>query len=115
MQLFTNAFYAYDKEDKFLKTPWYAHLGVFAAGFANGALVGGFEKKKDVIFGALGPDNILARSGIDFFARGIGVTTEFTMASFAKSKYKSLSFEGFSKKAGKSVPKVFGYLLTTYY
>jgi hypothetical protein len=46
-----HGFYAYEQDDKFLEPPWYSNLGGFAAGFANGALFGGFEKPK--LFGYL--------------------------------------------------------------
>ncbi len=116
MQPFTKAFFAYDKEDKFLETPWYSNIGVMAAGFTNGALVGGFEKGKGEIFRFLkAQSSETYQAGIEFMARGIGVTAEFSMTAFSKSKYKYLSFEGYGEKSGKSVPKVLGYLLTTYY
>jgi hypothetical protein len=113
MQTFT---YAYNKEDKFLETPWYAHIGVMAAGFANGALVGGFEQKKDGVFDLLNlQQKPLFKYGTDALVRSAAVAIEFGGTSLAKSKGKSISFYEFDKKYFKGLPKLAGYLLTTFY
>ena len=112
MQTFT---YAYNKEDKFLKTPWYAHIGVAAAGFANGLLVAGFEKGKVEIFDNLGIESRVLKYGTDALVRSAAVAIEFGGTSLAKSKGKSISFYEFDKKYYKVLPKLAGYLLTTFY
>jgi len=46
-----HGFYAYEQDDKFLKTPWYAHLGVMATSFAVGSGIGLFEKNESYLHG----------------------------------------------------------------
>jgi len=106
--------FAFDPDDKFCKTPWYSHLGVYAAGFTNGLIVAGFEgwgkdelRKLDLSK----TNSILA--GSDFMTRSFGVFTEFTLTSYAK--YGKFKWTGFGNKAGKGSIKNLGYLLTTYY
>jgi hypothetical protein len=114
MKSTNHGFYAYDKDDKFLKTPWYSHLGVFAAGFANGALVGGFEKgKKDVFKLMQINDYKIFKYGTDALVRSAAVAIEFGGTSLAKSKGKSISFYEFDKKYYKRSAKISG--LFTYY
>ena len=108
-------FFAFDKEDKFLKTPLYSHLGIYAAGFANGVIVAGFDEFSEDIFDELGATKGFAKSGIELGVRSLGVGTEFGLTSFAKSKYKTINGKGFGSKAGKGSLKNLGYILTTYY
>ncbi len=114
MQPFTNAIYAFDKEDKFLETPWYAHIEIFGAGAANGLLVAGFEGwgKDELRKLDLSKTNSII-AGSDFATRSLGTFAEFTLSSYAK--YGKSKWTGFADKAGKGGLKNFGYLFTTYF
>jgi hypothetical protein len=116
MNIANHGFYAFDNDDKLLETLWYETLGVFAAGFANGALFGGFEKgKKDVFKLMQINDYKIFKYGTDALVRSAAVAIEFGGTSLAKSKGKSISFYEFDKKYYKGLPKLAGYLLTTFY
>jgi RHS repeat-associated protein len=106
------AFFAYDKEDKFLKTPWYAHIGVAATSFAVGSGINLFEKNDDRIFFKMGiNESPFLKYSTNALVRLLGVTLEYR----STKEFKSLNLKDYGKKTGKSVPKLLGYLLTTYY
>lgn len=107
-------FFAFDPDDKFCKTPWYSHLGIYAAGFTNGLMVAGFEGwgKEEIANLDLSNTNSILAGG-DFVARGLGTFTEFTLTSYAK--YGKFKWAGFKDKATNGGMKNLGYLLTTYF
>ena len=105
--------FASNLSDKFCKTSWYSHLGIYAAGFANGLIVAGFEGN---INNPLTVDlNEYGKSVLDFTSRSLGVVVEFGLTSYAKSKYKYINGKDFGGKFVKGSLKNLGYILTTYY
>ena len=106
--------YSNNESIKFFKEPITYHLGIYAAGFANGLIVAGFEGNEKAIFGAFSSEDY-GQPILEFGARSLGVGTEFGLTSFAKSKYKTINGKGFGGKAGKGSLKNIGYILTTYF
>jgi hypothetical protein len=107
-----HGFYAFDKDDKFLKTPWYAHLGVMATSFAVGSGIGLFEKNDTGVFRAIGINkSTTLKYGTNAFIRTLGASLEF----WSTKQYQSFTSKEYGDKNLKKLPKVLGYLLTTYY
>jgi hypothetical protein len=112
MSIANHGFYAYDKDDKFLKTPWYDHLGVVATSFAVGSGIGMFEKNDTGIFRTIGIDESKTlKYSTNAFVRTLGASLEF----WSTKQYQSFTSKEYDEKNFKKLPKIFGYLLTTYY
>jgi len=109
MQPFT---YACDKEDKFLKTPWYVHIGVAATSFAVGSGIGLFEKNSSRVFDVIRINkSTTLKYTTNALIRTLGASLEF----WSTKQYQSFTSKDYGDKNLKKLPKVLGYLLTTYY
>jgi hypothetical protein len=97
-----HGFYAFDKEDKFLKTPWYVHIGVAATSFAVGSGIGMFEKNPSRVFETLGINNSTTlKYSTNAVVRILGASLEF----WSTKQYQSYTSKEYGDKNLKNYRK----------